>query len=71
MMTITITHKDGTTSVYENIVGVNFIDKDLCEFVADRELTEDELDYIENAIDGCEHFPDDTDLEQIISDMEV
>ena len=70
MMTVTIRHSDGGIHVYEDVVGINFIDKDLCETVADRELSDKELKYIENAVDGCEHFPDDTDLEQIIEEMD-
>ena len=70
MFTVTITHENGTTHVYEEVVGIDFIDKEFCEQVADRELTNKELDYIENAIDGCEHFPDHFDLKQIIEEMD-
>jgi len=69
MFTVTITHEDGTSHVYEEVVGIDFIDKEFCEQVADRELTDTELNYIENAIDGCEHFPDHFDLRQIIEEM--
>ena len=70
MFKVTITHEDGRTYEYEDVVGIDFIDKEFCEQVADRELTDTELNYIENAIDCCEHFPDDIDLRQIINEMD-
>lgn len=70
MMTVTIKHSDGREHTYEEVVGIDFIDKEFCEAVADRELSDEELKYLEHAIDGCEHFPDDTDLKQIIEEMD-
>jgi len=70
MMTVTIKHSDGIEYTYEEVVGIDFIDKEFCEAVAGRELSDEELKYLEHAIDGCEYFPDDTDLKQIIEEMD-
>lgn len=70
MFTVTITHDNGRQYVYEDVIGIDFIDKEFCETVAGRKLSEYELNYIENAIDNCETLPDDIDLTQIIAEME-
>lgn len=70
MFTVTITHNDGRTSVYEDVVGIDFIDKEFCETVAGRKLSDKELRWIENAIDGCEDFPNEFDLQQIIEEYD-
>lgn len=69
MMTVTVKHSDGRVSIYNNIVSINLIDKSLCEQAAGRELSDKELKYISNAIDGCEYFPIFSDLEQIVEEM--
>ena len=71
MMTITIQHEGEAPHVYENIVAVDFIDKENCENVAGRELAKDELDKIERVVSNCEYFPTETELKQIIEDLEV
>ena len=68
-MTIIIRHEDRAPVVYENVVGVDFIDKENCENVAGRELTKEELEKIEHAISNCEYFPTETELEQIIEEV--
>ena len=69
-MTITIQHDGEAPRVYENIVAVDFIDKENCENVAGRELTKDELDKIERVVSNCEYFPTETELKQIIEELE-
>ena len=69
MMTITIRHEGRAPVVYENVVGVDFIDKENCENVAGRELSKEELGRIEHAIANCEYFPTETELKQIIEEV--
>ncbi len=69
MMTITIRHEGRAPVVYENVVGVDFIDKENCENVAGRELSKEELEKIEHAISNCEYFPTETELKQIIEEV--
>ena len=69
MMKITITHEDGVPHTYENVVGVDFIDRENCENVAGRELTEKELSGIEHAISNCEYFPTQDDLRIIVREI--
>ena len=70
MFTVTITHDDGRVTTYEEVVGIDFIDKEFCETVAGHELSDEELKWVEDAIDGCSDFPDETDLKQIIDEYE-
>lgn len=69
MMRVTVTHSDGRTNVYDDIVGIDLIGKDQCERVAGRQLSDEEVKYISNAISNCEYFPNETDLAQIIEEM--
>ena len=69
MMTVTVKHSDGRVNTYNNIVGIDLIDKSLCEQAAGRELSDKELKYISNAIADCEYFPTFSDLEQIVEEM--
>lgn len=71
MMTLTIQHEGQPPRVYENVVAVDFIDKENCENIAGRELSKEELDKIEHAISGCEYFPTEIELLQIIEELEV
>lgn len=68
MFTVTVTHEDGRTQVYEEVVGIDFVDKEYCELIAGRELSDKELKWVENAINGCSDFPDEQDLKQIIDE---
>ena len=70
MFKVTVTHEDGRTHEYEDVIGIDFIDKEFCEQVANRELTASELNYIDNVIDCCEALPDHFDLKQIIEKMD-
>ena len=70
MMTITIQHDNEEPHVYKNVVGVDFIDKENCENVAGRELSNSELGKIERVIGNLEYFPTETELIQIIEDLE-
>ena len=69
MMNIIIRHEGRTPVVYENVVGIAFIDKEQCESIAGRELSKEELLKIEHAIDGCEYFPTEIELCQIIEEL--
>ena len=69
-MTVTIRHEGREPVVYENVVGVDFIDKENCENAAGRELSSKELEKIGRAIDNCEYFPTETELKQIIEELE-
>jgi hypothetical protein len=68
-MTITITHEDGVTRTYENVVGIDFFDKSDCESIADRKLSDEELKDVEHAINSCEYFPTSIELLQIIEEV--
>ena len=70
MMTLTIRHEGRAPVVYENVVGVDFIDMENCNNVAGRELSKEELEKSERAISNCEYFPTETDLNQIINELE-
>ena len=69
-MTVIIQHEGREPSVYKDIVGIDFIDKEACERAADRQLSNEELLKIEHAISGCEYFPTETELRQIIEEIE-
>lgn len=69
MMTVTVRHSDGRVNIYDDVVGIDLIGKDQCEQIAGRELSDEEVKYISNAILDCAYFPNDTDLAQIIEEM--
>ena len=69
MMTVIIQHEGREPIAYLDVVGVDFIDKEACERVAERQLTNEELLKIEHAISGCEYFPTESELRQIIEEI--
>lgn len=71
MMTLTIQHEDRPPIVYENVVAIDFFDKENCEHMVGRELSKEELEKIEHAVSGCEYFPTEIELLQIIEELEV
>lgn len=70
-MTLIIHHEGEAPRVYENVVAVDFIDKENCENQAGRELTKAELNKIGDAIKNCEQFPTETELKQIIEELDL
>ena len=66
MYKITVTNENGESSTYEDVVAFSIIDKPLLDELADRELSDEELGYLEDAIDCSEDFPNATLLEEFI-----
>lgn len=56
MVRLTITHENGSSYEYENVVAFDFFCKDDCEEIAKRNLTVKEIADIEAELKHCEEI---------------
>jgi len=56
MVTIIIKHENGQYNEYKDVVAFDFYDKEYCEYVAERKLSNEELNDIENRMNHCEEI---------------
>lgn len=68
MVKITITHENGTSYTYEDVVAFDFYDKEFCESVAKRPMTNEELEEVRDRMDDTEDVTCET-VSQTINDV--
>ena len=73
MMKIIVVKDDGSISVTENVLDYNLIDVDLIQKIAaddfETELSQDEIEEVENSLSSWDELPDLYQLQGIIQDV--
>ena len=73
MMKIIVVKDDGSISVTENVLDYNLIDVDLIQKIAaddfETELSQDEIEEVEDSLSSWDELPDLYQLQGIIQDV--
>ena len=73
MMKVIVVKDDGSISVTENVLDYNLIDVDLIQKIAaddfETELSQDEIEEVENSLSSWDELPDLYQLQGIIQDV--
>lgn len=67
MVKITITHENGTSYTYEDVVAFDFYDKEFCESVAEKKLSQLDLDNIQALLDKTQDITSES-VEQTVKE---
>lgn len=69
MVTLIIRKENGEENVIENVVDFDYIEKTYVEYIADTELSDEQLKQVEEKCRDMCHYPQDHEIYQIVHEV--